>query len=115
MDINLFRKFLASQQKKPLQEGAARKEHSTMDLRLLKTHGTAKMVFAGTEWVASIDHIPGVAGMPNAQDQYIASYNAQYRDSRLKIHRPTSRHIGIFDTEEKALSAIKTAIQNLRK
>jgi hypothetical protein len=98
-----------------LQEGAARKEHSTMEFRLLKTHGNAKMVFAGNEWVATIDHIPGVPEMPQNKDQYIASYNGQYRDSRLKIHRPTSRRIGSFDSEEKALSAIKAAIQNLRK
>jgi len=86
-----------------------------MELRLLKTHGNAKMVFAGTEWVGAIDHIPGAPEIPNNKDQYIASYNGQYRDSRLKMQRPTSRRIGSFDSEEKALAAIKAAIQNLRK
>lgn len=113
MDINLFRKYLANQQR--LAEGVARKAHADTDWHLLKTHGSSKMVFAGSEWVGAIDFVPGSDIVPNSAPQYIAKLNAQYRDSRLKIHRPVERTIGSFKSEEAALAALKQAIASLRK
>jgi hypothetical protein len=99
----------------PLKEGVARKDHAAADWHTLKTHGSGVMVFAGSEWIGAIDHIPGSTVVPLSSPQYVAKLNAGYRDSRLKIHRPVERTIGTFNSQEAALAALKQAVAALSK
>lgn len=99
-----------------LQEGVARKEHSTANLHTLQSAGSRKLVFANTEMVGYIDFHVGVPEIiPGDKDRYLAYINAAYRDSRLKINRPTSRIVGEFPSEQAAVEGIRAALANLRK
>lgn len=99
-----------------LQEGIARKDQAEGNFHTLNSAGGRKLVLSGNEMVGHVDFHVGVPEViPGDKDRYIAYLNAHYRDSRLKIRRPVSRMLGEFSSLDAALSAIKAAIQNLRK
>ena len=99
-----------------LQEGVARKDHSDGQFHTLNSAGNRKLVFSGSEWVGYVDFHVGVPEIiPGDKDRHIAYLNASYRDSRLKINRPTSRRLGEFSSLDAAIQGIKAAIQNLKK